>query len=527
MPSLRTRSRSRSRKSSRKPELIHKPRGVIHPRVQKVGPERFGIVSVDCAKARSKWMLADFYGNVFIPPTLVEHDRPALNAAVSRIRHAVRQHHLGDLIVAVERTGRYHEFVLRAFQKAGLETRVVHPFTSKQFRQPRDPDCKTDDNDLAAIHRAAVNGFALLEPEWDESDRELQLLVRHRRDLVRKRSALQCQIREHLQVALPGFAECFSDLWESPVAWALLRQAPSLDALRKANGRELGQWLCDHHVRFQQRSVERIADWAAHAAPAGAAAPRHLAVLLALHDDHLQKTREIQALEGDLAARVARTPYVLLMSIPGINVVSAADCAGEMGPIQFYPNPCAITGRAGLCPSRYQSDEIDHPNGPLRKRSNRTLRAVLMFIADNLVECNNHFRSLKTRWALAGHDARAIRVRVAMRFCRIAFHMIAGRQVFQHPCSRERGYILEKLVAFHRQHRTPMTQLLPDLNAAVGQLPHSEYAAEAAPLRKELDVIQSRRRRDPQPLGEILPAVLARLGDPGVEFKSSGGAIPT
>jgi transposase len=527
MASVRTPSRSRSRKSSRKPELIGKPRGVIHPRVQIVGPERFGIVSVDCAKARSKWMLADFYGNVFVPPTAVEHDRPALDAAVARIRHAIRQHHLGDLIVAVERTGRYHEFVLRAFQKAGLETRVVHPFTSKQFRLPRDPDCKTDDTDLAAIHRAAVNGFALLEPEWDESDRELQLLVRQRRDLVRKRSALQCQIREHLQVALPGFADCFHDLWEAPVAWTLLRHTSALDLLRKADRQELERWLGEQHVRFQQRSLDRIADWAAHAAPAGAAAARHLAVLLALHDDHLQKTREIQALEGNLAARVVRVPYLLLMSIPGINVISAAECAGEMGPIQFYPNPCAVTGRAGLCPSRYQSDEVDRPDRPLRKRSNRTLRAALMFIADNLIECNEHFRSLKTRWQLAGHDPRAIRVRVAMRFCRIAFHMVAGRQVYQHPASRERGYILQKLLAFHRLHHTPLTQVLPDLNAAVGQLPRSEYAAEAAPLKQELDAIHSRRRRDPQPLGEILPAVLARLGGPGVQSQSSGDAIPT
>jgi hypothetical protein len=39
---------------------LGKPRGVIQARVQKVGPERFGIVTVDPAKARSKWMLADF-----------------------------------------------------------------------------------------------------------------------------------------------------------------------------------------------------------------------------------------------------------------------------------------------------------------------------------------------------------------------------------------------------------------------------------------------------------------------------------
>jgi hypothetical protein len=66
----------------------------------------------------------------------------------------------------------------------------------------------------------------------------------------------------------------------------------------------------------------------------------------------VRKSLEIQALERDLAARVARTPYILLLSLPGVNVVSAADCAGEFGPIRFYPNGRAITGRAGLYPSR-------------------------------------------------------------------------------------------------------------------------------------------------------------------------------
>jgi len=41
-------------------------------------------------------------------------------------------------------------------------------------------------------------------------------------------------------------------------------------------------------------------------------------------------------------------------SFPGINVASAADFAGEMGPIEHYLNAKSITGRAGLRPSRYQ-----------------------------------------------------------------------------------------------------------------------------------------------------------------------------
>src|SRR6266849_9134396 len=101
-------TRTRKRRSARRPEVLHKPAGVIHPRVQKVGPEHFGIVSVDCAKARSKWMLCDFYGNVLVPPTVVEHNHPQLAAVTAQVRQAMTEHGLHDLIVAIERTGRYH-----------------------------------------------------------------------------------------------------------------------------------------------------------------------------------------------------------------------------------------------------------------------------------------------------------------------------------------------------------------------------------------------------------------------------------
>src|SRR5580704_17182754 len=112
---------TRSRKRSRSPqEVLQKPRGVIHPRVQKVGPEHFGIVSVDCSKARCKWMLCDFFGKVLIPPTEVDKNRPALDATVAHIRHALQLHALKDLVVAVERTGRYHRTFQAVMAAAGF-----------------------------------------------------------------------------------------------------------------------------------------------------------------------------------------------------------------------------------------------------------------------------------------------------------------------------------------------------------------------------------------------------------------------
>ena len=87
-------------------------------------------------------------------------------------------------------------------------------------------------------------------------------------------------------------------------------------------------------------------------------------IALALYDDRQRKTQEIQALERAIAGRLVQTPYLLLLSFPGINVVSAADFAGEMGPIEHYAHAKAITGRAGLRPSRYQSDRVDKANEP-------------------------------------------------------------------------------------------------------------------------------------------------------------------
>src|SRR6266446_6059944 len=198
-------TRTRKRPSSRRPaSSVGKPHGVLHPRVQQVGPEHFGIVCFDCAKARSKFLLANFYGQVLIPPTVVTHNRQGLDDAVAQVRQAIATHEIRDCLVAIERTGRYHRIVQRAFAAAGFETRILHPFVTKQYRQPVDPGNKTDDTDLKAIHRATVTGCALLEATRDEAWTTLLLLIRQRRDLVRKGAFVAFTDHGHGYVARPS-----------------------------------------------------------------------------------------------------------------------------------------------------------------------------------------------------------------------------------------------------------------------------------------------------------------------------------
>lgn len=152
--------------------------------------------------------------------------------------------------------------------------------------------------------------------------------------------------------------------------------------------------------------------------------------------DWQQKTQQILLLERDIAGLLVQTPWVLMMSHPGINVISAAELAGETGPIEQYASAKSISGRAGLFPSRYQSDSVD------------------------------------------------------------------------------RGYILDKLLTFHREHDTPMSQILADLKSATDLEPKHAHADESKPLQEVQRKSLRNRKSGPLQINveNLLVAVLARLG---------------
>lgn len=253
-----TRLKKRKSAGSSK-RFIGKPTGQIQERVQAVGPEHFGVVAVDCAKRRSKWMLCNFYGKVLIEPTTVEHTAGGLRVMTQLVAEACRAEGLTDKIVAVEMTGIYHKPVFRAFRKAGFDTRLVHPFASKHYRQPLHPDEKTDDHDLEAIFQAAVKGYGLAVLPVGEAYQSLQALSRHRHNLVKQRARLMVQMRRLLHQTMPGFADLFEDdkLFHKSIALPIALNFPSAAAIRHAQVAGLVSHLTKSEVRFQTRTLER------------------------------------------------------------------------------------------------------------------------------------------------------------------------------------------------------------------------------------------------------------------------------
>ena len=444
---------TKKRKSTgTKKRFIGKPTGQIQERVQAVGPEHFGIIAVDCAKRRSKWMLCNFYGKVLIEPTSVEHDSGSLQVMTQLATAACQEAGLTDTIVAVEMTGIYHKPVYRAFRKAGFDTRIVHPFASNHYRRPLHPDEKTDDNDLEAIFHAAVKGYGLVTLPVGEAYQSLQAVSRHRHNLVKQRARVMVQIRRLLHQTMPGFADLFEDdkLFYKSIAMPVALQFSSAEAIRRAGVAGIAKHLSDTKVSFQTRTIERMVTWARTAAE-----PSELARMQTRQWQQLNEVRrlfdgQIVAVEQEMAGFLVKTPYVLLLSTTGINVVSAARLAGEAGPIEHYASARAITGRAGLYPSRYQSDAVDRPDGSLVRQCNRKLRGAAMQVAENLIKCHAYYRGLSELWKQQKVDPRDRRCRVANRAMRMVFQLVGGRQVW-----RGKGVDHESLLAKRKRPPEP------------------------------------------------------------------------
>ena len=140
------------------PQRTFSKLGQLAQRISAVGPTRFGIVTVDCAKHRSVLKMRNALGLELIAATIFSHTHDGVQQAVNAVLHTKSTHDLGDLIVAVEQTSHFHLPIVQAFQSAALDTRIIHPRISQHFRRKLHHGQKTDDHDLTGEDRPLADG---------------------------------------------------------------------------------------------------------------------------------------------------------------------------------------------------------------------------------------------------------------------------------------------------------------------------------------------------------------------------------
>ena len=151
---------------------------------------------------------ADLHKRSHIVAAVDEHGR---NLAERTLRATPHGHlellrwarSLGERRWAPEDSRHLSRRLERDLLTAGESARVPPTLMASERRGSREPG-KSEPIDALAVARAALRGPDLPTARLDGQERDIRLLVDHRDDLVKQRTAEQNRLRWHLHELMPG-----------------------------------------------------------------------------------------------------------------------------------------------------------------------------------------------------------------------------------------------------------------------------------------------------------------------------------
>src|SRR5262245_30577478 len=115
------------------------------------------------------------------------------------------------------------------------------------------------------------------------------------------------------------------DIFDHEPARLIARRLGAARAIHEGGLKGLMAPLKAEGVRYQRRSLVKILAWAQEAHEARDYPEIHRRIFAQLDDERRARLRASRALESDLASSLVPTPYALLLSFPGVDVVTAAE----------------------------------------------------------------------------------------------------------------------------------------------------------------------------------------------------------
>lgn len=140
-----------------------------------------------------------------------------------------------------------------------------------------------------------------------------------------------------------------------------------------------------------------------------------------------------ETIEQELGKHVyASAEAQLLLTIPGIDYVSALSILSAIGDISRFRSPKKLASYFGLCPSLYESGQTSY-KGRITKRGNRLVRWTLVQCANIAVKIDHPLKAFYLRIrAKKGHNVAIIAA--ARKLLVIIWNML----------TRQQGYLFER-----------------------------------------------------------------------------------
>ncbi|MFC0275055.1 IS110 family transposase, partial [Metabacillus herbersteinensis] len=401
------------------------------------------IVAIDAAKLHQKALICNYFGDVIEKPFFFSVNSLGITELCTKIKHASSKANAQRIFLGVEATGHYYEDIVRELGTKGYGVQIFNAYTTFEERSSALSWCKTDDLDLVALAHAIMRNKGTEFTLSEGTQRQLLTLSRARRSEVNKRSTLQVEIRvlmDHIWREFQGYAvmdnkkrktqKIFSDFWgKTPLFF--MEHYPHPSSILKLGELEIRKLSRQHNLKMRDTTIQRLLFAANHSLSRSKEELTPELLILKMKIQSLKIFNEnIKNLEKEMETLLLKTDGLLLLTVPGIGVVSAAEFYSELGDISKYDHPSQLIKKAGTNPIVKQSGGSGGYYGKISKQGNSHLRHVLYHIGHTLSVHNKDLMPFYERLKGKGKHYRKLYVALGNKFLKIAFAMLRDKKPF-------------------------------------------------------------------------------------------------
>lgn len=342
-------------------------------------------VGIDIAKLNHFAAAISSDGEVLIEPFKFTNDNDGFFTLLSKINSFDKN----SIIIGLESTAHYGNNLLAFLVPKGFHVCLINPIQTSTMRKNNIRKTKTDKVDTFIICKTLMMQPHRFVTLYDIALMQLKNLGRFRQKTVKQRTRLKIQLTSYVDQVFPELQYFFKSGIHHKGCYALLKEAPSPDAIASMHLTHLTHLLKSaSHGHFKKETAVELRVLAQKSV---GSSDKSLSIQITQSIEQIELLdRQLKQIESEMEDIVKSLDSVI-MTIPGIGYINGGMILGEIGDVTRFTNPSKLLAFAGLDPSVYQSGNFEAKHTRMSKRGSRTLRYALINAAHNVVKNNKTF----------------------------------------------------------------------------------------------------------------------------------------
>ena len=324
----------------------------LHTLFNENDPRKILVVPIDFAKEIHEAQLCRGTGQYLLrKPLRIHNSIEGLDFLQEKVEKNCRKYGIdgSSVIICGEDPCSFSANFIHGLVLRGYTFIRVNAKEASKLRQSS--RASTNELDLNGIAQAAIHRRGYEVIDYTSVYTSLKETTRSRRRLVKQMTMLKNQIHSLIDVLFPGFLSKSKTGMEPFCDASLALMEDNFSAIRIQSMRitRLQNILKKNRIRNPEGIASKLKDVCAQiAAPPPELAAIMSNTLTAYIQLLRQQMKSIKDLEHCCAQLLAQTPCFMLVTIPGVGYVTAAEIAGELGDPQDWKPAMEIASYAGI-----------------------------------------------------------------------------------------------------------------------------------------------------------------------------------